>query len=189
MLLYNPWCLRWQSVCLQCGRPGFNPWVGKIPWERKWQPTPVLLPGKSRGRRILEGYSPWGCKESDMTEWLHFHFLQCLYFSFTYFTLYGTLSRTPGLSSSLYEATRSGFHCLSYSLTHHSHPPPLIHPAIAFLLLYQVCWKVRDLYLLFPLPRMLFLKISTWLAWIFFRSLVRCHTVNETHPFHPSSEL
>ena len=39
--------------------------------ERKWQPTPVLLPGKFRGRRSL-GYSPWGRKESDMTEWLHF---------------------------------------------------------------------------------------------------------------------
>ena len=46
------------SVCLQCGRPGFNPWVGKIPWRRKWQPTPVLLPGKFHGRRSMVGYSP-----------------------------------------------------------------------------------------------------------------------------------
>ena len=46
-----------KSVCLQCGRPGFNPWVGKIPWRRKWQPTPVLLPGKSHGRRSLVSYS------------------------------------------------------------------------------------------------------------------------------------
>ena len=38
---------------LQCERPGFDPWVGKIPWKRKWQPTPVLLPGKSHGRRSL----------------------------------------------------------------------------------------------------------------------------------------
>ena len=45
-----------------------------IHWRRKWQPTPVLLPGKSHGRRSLEGCSPWGCEESDMTEWLHFHF-------------------------------------------------------------------------------------------------------------------
>ena len=50
----------------------FNPWEGKIPWRRKWQLTPVLLPGKSHGRRILVGYSPWGCKELDMTERLHF---------------------------------------------------------------------------------------------------------------------
>ena len=45
-------------------------WVGKIPWRRKWQPTPVCLPEKSCGQRSLVGYSPWGCKESDVTEWL-----------------------------------------------------------------------------------------------------------------------
>jgi len=52
----------------------FDPWVRKICWRRKWQPTPVLLPGKSHGWRSLIGYSPWGPKESDMTEQLHFHF-------------------------------------------------------------------------------------------------------------------
>ena len=46
----------------------FDPWVRKIPWRRKWQPTSVLFPGKYHRRRILVGYSPWGCKESDMTE-------------------------------------------------------------------------------------------------------------------------
>ena len=56
------------KVCLQCRRPGFDPWVGKIPWRRKWQPTPVFLPGKSHGWRSLVGYCPWGHKESDMTE-------------------------------------------------------------------------------------------------------------------------
>ena len=60
------------SICLQGGRPGFNPWVGKIPWRRKWQPTPVFLPGESHGRRSLVGYSPWVRKESDTTEWLPF---------------------------------------------------------------------------------------------------------------------
>ena len=64
-----------KSLCLQCGRPGFHPWVGKIRWRRKWQSTPVLLPGKSHGQRILVGYSPWGLKESDTTEQLHFPFL------------------------------------------------------------------------------------------------------------------
>ena len=44
-------------------------------WRRKWQPTPVFLPGKSHGQRSLVGYSPWGHKESDMTEQLHFLFL------------------------------------------------------------------------------------------------------------------
>ena len=43
-------------------------------WRRQWQPTPVLLPGKSHGRRRLVGCSPWGCKELDMTERLAFHF-------------------------------------------------------------------------------------------------------------------
>ena len=38
---------------------GFDPWVGKIPWRRKWQPTPVFLPGKSHGQRSLAGYSPY----------------------------------------------------------------------------------------------------------------------------------
>ena len=42
--------------CLQCRRPGFNSWVGKVLWRRKWQPTPVLLPGKSQGQRSVVGY-------------------------------------------------------------------------------------------------------------------------------------
>ena len=44
-------------ICLQCRRLGFDPWVGKIPWSRAWQPTPVFLPGKSHEQRSLEGYS------------------------------------------------------------------------------------------------------------------------------------
>ena len=62
------------KTCLQCGRPRFSPWVGKISWRRKWQPTPVFLLGKSHGWRSLVAYSPWGPKESDTTEPLHFHF-------------------------------------------------------------------------------------------------------------------
>ena len=52
---------------------GFDPWVGKILWRRKWQSTPVLLPGKSHGQRSLVGYSPWGREESDTTDRLHVH--------------------------------------------------------------------------------------------------------------------
>ena len=55
---------------LQCRRHMFNPWVGKIPWRREWQPTPVFLLGDFHGQRSLAGYSPWCCKESDMTEQL-----------------------------------------------------------------------------------------------------------------------
>jgi len=75
--------------CLQCGRPGFDPWVGKIPLEkekathsdmasvpvlgrspggRAWQPLPVFLPGKSRGQRSLVSISRWGLRESDTTK-------------------------------------------------------------------------------------------------------------------------
>ena len=50
----------------------FDPWVGKIPCRRKWQPIPVLLPGKFPGWRSLAGYSLWSLKESDTTEQFHF---------------------------------------------------------------------------------------------------------------------
>ena len=53
-----------ESTC----NAGFNAWVWKIPWRREWQPTPVFLPGESHGQGSLAGYSPWGLKESDMTE-------------------------------------------------------------------------------------------------------------------------
>ena len=43
---------------------GFDLWVGKIPWRRKWLPTPVFFPGEFHGQRSLVGYSPWGSKES-----------------------------------------------------------------------------------------------------------------------------
>ena len=56
-----------ESAC-QYRRGRFNPWVGKIPWRSKWQPTPVFLPGKSHGQKSLLGHSPWGHKESDMIE-------------------------------------------------------------------------------------------------------------------------
>ena len=49
----------------------FDPWGRKIPWRSTWQPVQVFLPGKSHGQRSLVGYSLWGCKESDMTEWLN----------------------------------------------------------------------------------------------------------------------
>ena len=63
-----PWWLKWRGISLQCGRPRFDPWVGKMLWRREWQPAPVFLPGESHAQRSLAGYSPWGHKESDMTE-------------------------------------------------------------------------------------------------------------------------
>ena len=63
------WLSDKESVC-QYRRHRFDPWVGKIPWRRKWQPTPVFLPGESHGQRGLSGYSLWSQKEWDTTEWL-----------------------------------------------------------------------------------------------------------------------
>ena len=66
--------LRWLSgkepacQCRSCQRCGFDCWVRKIPWKRKWLPTPVFLLGKFQEQRNLGSYSPWGRKESDMTK-------------------------------------------------------------------------------------------------------------------------
>ena len=65
-----PSWLRQERICVQCRSPRFDPWVGKIPWRREWQPTPVFLSGESCGQRSLAGYSPWGRKELDTTEQL-----------------------------------------------------------------------------------------------------------------------
>ena len=54
--------------CRRHKRCGFDPWIRKTPWRRAWQHTPVFLPGESHGQRSLVGYSPWGRRESDMTE-------------------------------------------------------------------------------------------------------------------------
>ena len=74
------WFPRWlsgnESACQsrRRRRRRFTPWVGKIPWRRKWQPPPVFLPGKSPGQRSLAGYSPWGCKASNTTEYAHMQY-------------------------------------------------------------------------------------------------------------------
>ena len=54
--------------CRRCKTGGFDPWVGKILWRRKWQPTLVFLPEKFHGQRSPVGSSTWGHKESDMTK-------------------------------------------------------------------------------------------------------------------------
>ena len=65
-----------ESAC-NAEDPGSIPGLGRSPWRRKWQPTPVFLPGKSQGQRNLADYSPWSCKELDTTE-------QLTHFSATY---------------------------------------------------------------------------------------------------------
>ena len=66
-----------ESTCNVWDPPRFSPWVGKIPWRRKWLPTPVFLPREFQGQKSLAGCSPWGHKELGMTE--QFHFLSFLY--------------------------------------------------------------------------------------------------------------
>ena len=65
-----PLVAQWYRIHLWYRRLEFDPWVGKIHWRRKWQPTPVFLPAKSPAQRSLAGYSPWGHKELDTSEWL-----------------------------------------------------------------------------------------------------------------------
>ena len=67
LCLSLPWWLSGKESACQCWRCGFNPRVRRIPWRRKWQPTPVFLPWKSHGQRSLMGYSLKGRKESDTT--------------------------------------------------------------------------------------------------------------------------
>ena len=62
------WCSGKEPTCWRCRRPRFDPWVGRIPCRRAWQPTLAFLPGESHGQRSLAGYSLWGHKESDSTE-------------------------------------------------------------------------------------------------------------------------
>ena len=73
VLALSRWLDGKESAC-QCRKRRkceFNPWVGKIPLRRAWQPTPVFLLGESHGQRTLAGYSPWVHKESDTTEHPH----------------------------------------------------------------------------------------------------------------------
>ena len=77
------WCLSVKESACQfrrCKRHRFDSWVRKIPWSRKWQPTPVFLPEKFDGQRSLVGYSPKGCKKSDMSTHMrqNVHFLAYL---------------------------------------------------------------------------------------------------------------
>ena len=64
-----PWWLRWLRFCLQCRRPRFSPWVGKIPWRRARQPTPVFVPGESHGQRSLGSQRvghDWATQQQDI---------------------------------------------------------------------------------------------------------------------------
>ena len=61
-ILRHLWGLRGKESACQCRKQGFDPWVRKIPWRRKWLPTPVFLPGEFHGQRSQVGYHPQSCK-------------------------------------------------------------------------------------------------------------------------------
>ena len=75
------WCTGKESAC-QCWRHKrcrFNPWVWKTSWGRKWESTPVFLPGESPGQRSLAGCRPWGCKAMEAAEHVHTHISHIIY--------------------------------------------------------------------------------------------------------------
>ena len=139
--IYTQWLPRWyngtRSTC-QCRRHrscGFDPWVGKIPWSRKWQTGPVFLPGQFHRQRSLVGYSPWGYKESDVTEplstWIHIYIYIHIY---TY----------------LYTYIYVGIYILFQILFHYK----LLYwrqlPVLCSMSLLSICFVYSSMYLLIP---------------------------------------
>ena len=88
-----------KSACQykRCSRCSFHPWVGKILWSRKWQPTPLLLPGKFHGQRSLMGHHPW-VTESNKTE--HTHISYIFFFSFCTHCLLAKVDTAQGMMPS-----------------------------------------------------------------------------------------
>ena len=100
-ILGLPWWLSWwERIRLQCRRPRFTPWVGKICWRREQLPTPVFLLGEFHGL-----YSPWGCKELDTTERLSFS-------SISLFVLYLNLNEVLLLLLLIYGHYSVRFTCI-----------------------------------------------------------------------------
>ena len=80
-----PWWLSAKEFACQCGRCGFDSWIGKIPWRRKWELTPLFLSGKSHRQRSVVGYNPWGHKRvgHDLVTkppWREDHLSDCRFF-------------------------------------------------------------------------------------------------------------
>ena len=87
---------QWERIYLQRRRPAFDPWVGKIPSRREWQPTPVFLPGESMDRGA---WPPWGCKRSNTLSDLHYLQLHRLMSGRIIPALLGKLWGFPGIGS------------------------------------------------------------------------------------------
>ena len=89
------WCAEWSSdkeaSCRRCRRHGFDPWVRKISWNKKWQPPPVSLPEKFHQQKRLAGYSPWSCKRVGHN-WATEHTTQSSYTFCTFFAFLFSLT-------------------------------------------------------------------------------------------------
>ena len=131
-------------------RCGFDPWVGRIPWRRKWQPTPVFLLGKSHGQKSVASYSSQGLKESDTTEGLSAH---------TY---------TPPKPSLLNNMVHSSKNLISFPWQRWSDPPKPASPWAQILLS------------LFGLTSLRICSHSTHAHFLFLQvqlfSIIFCHT-------------
>ena len=115
-------------LTVRCRTRWFDHWVEKIPWRGEGQPAPVFLPGESHGQRSLVGYSPWGQKESDTTERLHFHLIDvgnkegmCVYVSHSVmsqlFAIPWTIARQAPLSMEFSRQEYwSGLPCLLHGI-------------------------------------------------------------------------
>ena len=104
------WLSGKESAC-QCRRHGFDLWVGKIPWRRKWQPTPVILLGKSHGEKSLAGHSPWGRKGSDtISDRTTNSCLTCVHFKYRFIFKHESVQLQPG--SFRGQAEGGCLHCL-----------------------------------------------------------------------------
>ena len=103
------------SACI--GGVRFDPWVGKIPWNGRWQPAPVFLPGKFHGQRSRVSYSPWGWKELDAAEHTHKHkeqFME-LFCSFALLFIVNHFSHFTESLKTKYERKGGAFHSSNHS--------------------------------------------------------------------------
>ena len=112
-----------KEYACQCKRHGFSPWVRKIPWRRKWQPTPVFLPGEFHGQRSLSGYSSRDCKELDMI-FIYISTCVCLII-ITFIPHYDLLKKKTACLDIRHQHILN-FHRLCFS--HWRFQPPTPHP-------------------------------------------------------------
>ena len=133
-----PWWLSGKDSacqCRRCKRHGFNPWFGKIPWRRKWQPTPVFFPGKSYGQE-LRGYNPRGHKELDTTSRLKQQVYSPLCELGISANFVGLRDVLWGWSSFLSRG------CTVLDALHGAHVPPLKAGRVWWPLLVPVCSRI-----------------------------------------------